>query len=77
MLLRTLNAQKNVIRKHGINEDGKTYKITFTGTVDETGLATMNSSCISLFKGKLNTLSQEQCVMNLRIVRLYILRVHM
>ena len=34
MLLRTLNAQKNVIKKHGINVDGKTYKITFTGTVD-------------------------------------------
>ena len=34
MLLRTLNAQKNVIKKHGINVDGKTYKIPFTGTVD-------------------------------------------
>ena len=30
-LLRNLNCQKNVIKKHGINVGGKTYNITFTG----------------------------------------------
>ena len=32
-LLKNLNFQKNVIKKHGILVDGKKYNITFTGIV--------------------------------------------
>lgn len=30
-LVQTLNAQKNVLKKHGITVDGKEYKVKFTG----------------------------------------------
>lgn len=32
-LLRNLNSQKNVIKKHGICVDGKKYTIIFTGVI--------------------------------------------